>query len=334
MVQAAGDQTREGNDQANHDDLDQHERHRTPVDLPSGHAGDALAGLLVGVVVLGRDAAQVEQRKPEGRVHERGLHIHRQQHAEPNQVDAQLLRHRPEQRNDDERQLEKVEEKGQYEHQNVHDDEEAQHTAWQAGEQMLHPDAAIESLEHQVEHRGADENEQHEGGELGRGVERLLEQIDIEPLATKRHDQRAHGAHRAAFGRRGHAQENGAQHEEDQRERRHQSKSHAFGHLRQQIESEGPVEQRQHQRKNHAEGHGHDDGFIRRSNHFVPRAPAQQGAVVAGQHDAGNQHHTEQNAQRTQATVTVGLANGAGLGWQRRGPLRLNQGHAHDVSEV
>jgi TRAP-type mannitol/chloroaromatic compound transport system substrate-binding protein len=43
-------------------------------------------------------AAQVEQREAERRVHERGLHVHRQQHAEPDQVDAQLVGHRRQQR--------------------------------------------------------------------------------------------------------------------------------------------------------------------------------------------------------------------------------------------
>ena len=69
-----------------------HERHRAPVDLPGGDRRDALAGDAVDVVLARRDAAQVEQREAERRVHERGLHVDAEQHAEPDQVDAELVR--------------------------------------------------------------------------------------------------------------------------------------------------------------------------------------------------------------------------------------------------
>ena len=36
LREAAGDEVRDGDDQPDHDDLDQHERHRAPVDLPGG----------------------------------------------------------------------------------------------------------------------------------------------------------------------------------------------------------------------------------------------------------------------------------------------------------
>src|SRR6218665_33893 len=57
------------------------------------HLGNRLHNLLadlVQVLVGGRHAAQVKQRKAERRVHERGLHVDAQQHAEPDQVYAQL----------------------------------------------------------------------------------------------------------------------------------------------------------------------------------------------------------------------------------------------------
>ena len=38
LLEAARHQPREGDDQADHDDLDDHERHRAPVDLPGGDA--------------------------------------------------------------------------------------------------------------------------------------------------------------------------------------------------------------------------------------------------------------------------------------------------------
>ena len=53
-------------------ELQHHERDRAPVDVRALH-------------FLGRDAAQVEEREAEGRVHERGLQVHAQHHAEPDQ---------------------------------------------------------------------------------------------------------------------------------------------------------------------------------------------------------------------------------------------------------
>ncbi len=55
-----------------------------------------------------------------------------EQHAEPDEVDAELFRDRPDQRNDDERQLEEVEEERQHEDQDVDDDQEAELAAGQA----------------------------------------------------------------------------------------------------------------------------------------------------------------------------------------------------------
>jgi len=68
--------------------LDQHKRHGAPVDLPGGDAGNRLSGDLVDEVPERRHAAQIEQRETERRVHERGLHVHPEQHAEPDQVDT------------------------------------------------------------------------------------------------------------------------------------------------------------------------------------------------------------------------------------------------------
>ena len=65
---------------------------------------------------------------------------------------------------------------------------------------------------------------------------RLAQQLQVDALARQRHDQRADRAHRAAFGRRGDAQEDRAQHQEDQRQRRDQHEGDALGHARQQAE--------------------------------------------------------------------------------------------------
>ena len=70
-----------------------------------------------------------------------------EQHAEPDQVDAELVRDRREQRHDDERQLEEVEEEGEHEDQQVDHDQEAELPAGQAGEQVLDPQVAVHAAE-------------------------------------------------------------------------------------------------------------------------------------------------------------------------------------------
>jgi hypothetical protein len=97
-----------------------------------------------------RDAAQVEQREAERRVHERGLHVHAQHHAEPDQIDAQLFRHRRQQRHDDERDLEKIQEEREQEHHHVHHDQEAQLAARQAGSRCSTHRSPFDAAEHQA----------------------------------------------------------------------------------------------------------------------------------------------------------------------------------------
>ena len=62
------------------------------------------------------------------------------QHAEPDQVDAELLSHRAQQRHDDEGELEKIEEESQHEGERVDDDKKPDLAARQAGEQALDPE--------------------------------------------------------------------------------------------------------------------------------------------------------------------------------------------------
>ncbi|MDT4849594.1 hypothetical protein FQZ97_837200 [compost metagenome] len=195
-------------------------------------------------------------------MHERGLHVHRQQHAEPDQVDAHLVRHGGQQRHHDERQLEVVEEERQEEDQHVHCDQEAHRAAGQRGQQVLDPDRAIGGLEHQAEHRCADQDEHHEARQPRGRAQRLLEQREAHATAHPGHHQRAHGTHGAAFGGRGHAQEDGAQHQEDQQQRRDQHEGDPFGQARQQVELEALVDQRDHQRDEHTAAHGDHDLLV------------------------------------------------------------------------
>ena len=143
---------------------------------------------------------------------EGSLHVDRQQHAKPDQVDTELFCHRSQQRHDDEGQLEVIQEERQEEDQHVHEDQEADRAARQVGQQAFHPQRAIHALEHQAEHGGTDQDEHHEGGQLGGGFQRLAQLCKRQATLDPAHDQRTHGTHGTAFGRRGHAQEDRAQH--------------------------------------------------------------------------------------------------------------------------
>ena len=153
-------------------------------------------------------------------MHERGLHVDREQHAEPDQVDAQLVRHRRQQRHDDEGQFEEVEEEGEQEDQDVDHDQEAHLTTRQRQQQVFDPEVAIDRAEDQAEDGRANQDENDEGRELAGGGHGLPEQGPVEAFAGNRHHQCPGRTHRAAFGRRGDAEEDGAKNEEDQRQRR------------------------------------------------------------------------------------------------------------------
>ena len=136
---------------------------------------------------------------------------------------------RPEQRNDDEGDLEEIEEEGEHEDENVDEDQEADLAARQDDQQFLDPAVAVDAIERQREHARADQDEDHESGELGGRFGRLPRQVEGQPALHHRQQHRAGRAHGAAFGRRRDADEDRAEHEEDQRQRRHHHEDDLLG---------------------------------------------------------------------------------------------------------
>ena len=136
----------------------------------------------------------------------------------PNQirVDAEMLGGGTEQRDDDEGELEEVEEEGEHEHEGVDENQEAELSAGQRRQHVLHPDMPAHAVERERKHARADQYENHEGRQLGRRFDGLADQVPGQPALDGAEDQRAAGAHGAAFGRRGDADEDGAEHQEDQ----------------------------------------------------------------------------------------------------------------------
>ena len=168
---------REHDDKRHHDTLDDHEGHIAPVDLACSNRRHPQPSHLVGIFVLRRNRAQIEQREAERRMHERCLHVHPEHHTEPNEVDAELVCYRADQRNGDEGELEEVEEEGEQEDQNVDEDQEARLAARQRRQQMLDPHMPAHAVEGEREHARADQNEHDEGRKLRGRFRRLTQQI-------------------------------------------------------------------------------------------------------------------------------------------------------------
>jgi hypothetical protein len=265
IVDAPGYQVGEGDQQADHDDLDDDERHRTPVDLRRGDRSDGFLGQAVDVLAVRRHAAQVEQGEAEGRVHEGGLHVDRHQHAEPDQVDAQLVRHRAEQRNDDEGQLEEVEEEREEEDQQVDHDQEAELAAGQAGQQVFDPEVEP-STAWKVRLNTVAPSRMKMTKQDSFMVASIACFIRLR-LRRRREtaiDQRAYRAHGTAFGGRRDAEENCTKHEENQRQRRYQDEGDAFGHARKQAHLGDFIDHRQREGDADADAHGNHDQFVGR----------------------------------------------------------------------
>src|SRR3984893_6416347 len=112
----------------------------------------------------GRNAPQIKQRKAERRVHEARLNVGADEHAEPDQVDAEPISRRRQQGNDDERDLEEVEKERDHEDEGIDENEEADLPAGERRQQLLDPHLAPDSLEHQAEGTRTDQDIDDHGG--------------------------------------------------------------------------------------------------------------------------------------------------------------------------
>jgi hypothetical protein len=174
----------------------------------------------------------------------------------------------------------------------------------------------------------------HKGRQLGRGVQCLLHQLHAQLAPAACHDQCAHGAHRAAFGGRGHTQEDGAQHQEDQDQRRDQHKGDLLRQLGQQAELQELVHQGQHQGQDGGHGQRHDEGLVARRRRHAAGQAVDHAFVHLRPHVAGRTADDEQHQQRTVATGAIAFAVDAGFGRQCGHPTGLHDGHHGHEQQV
>ena len=127
---------------------------------------------------------------------------------------------------------------------------------------MFHPDMTIHTLEHQTETGRANQNEQHKAGQFGGGGQRLFEQGIAESTANCGHDDGAQGTHGTAFGGGGDAQEDRAQHQEDQQQGGDQHEGDTFSHVGEPAQACRLVDDGQHKCQQHTAAQRHHNGFV------------------------------------------------------------------------
>src|SRR5215510_14095439 len=84
---------------------------------------------------------------------------------------------RAEQRDDDEGEFEKVEKEREDKYEGIDKKQEADLSARQRHQQMLHPDMPADAVESERENAGADQDEHHESRQLCCGFNRLADQV-------------------------------------------------------------------------------------------------------------------------------------------------------------
>src|ERR1700694_4252982 len=102
-------------------------------------------------------------------MHETGLNVGADQHAEPDEINSEFVGGRRQHRNDDERDLEEIEEERDHEDEDVDEDQEAKLPTRQRGQHVLDPDFAADALKYQAENARADQDEHHHSGKAHGG---------------------------------------------------------------------------------------------------------------------------------------------------------------------
>src|SRR3990167_7282637 len=178
-----------GEDVGDHqqEQLDQDERQYAFVDGAGGHRA-------------GGDAAQVEQGEAEWWGEEGGLQVQRDHHAEPDRIQPHGQQYRADNRHHHEGDLDEVEDKAEQEDHQHHQEEGAEYPARQLGEDVLDHDLAAEAAEHQGEQRGANQDQEHHGADLGGAIGHFTQLAEVQLALVQ--GQR-HGAERPEGGRFG-----------------------------------------------------------------------------------------------------------------------------------
>ena len=159
------------------------------------------------------DPFEVEQGEPEGGREEGCLQVHRDQDAEPQQIDAEGDEDGRDDRYDDVGDLDEIYEEAGDEDHDQHQGQEGVGTQVGVHDQAGHVRVALHAPEHQTEGLGAHQHEEDHARDVRALLHDLLQRI-IGKLALENGEQgRAQRAHGRRFRRRGDAREDGTQHD-------------------------------------------------------------------------------------------------------------------------
>src|SRR3990167_3216008 len=199
-----------GEDVGDHqqEQLDQDERQYALVDGAGGHRA-------------GGDAAQVEQGEAEWWGEEGGLQVQRDHHAEPDRIQPHGQQYRADNRHHHEGDLDEVEDEAEQEDHQHHQEEGAEYPAWQLGEDVLDHDLAAETAEHQGEQRGANQDQEHHGTDLGGAIGHFTQLAEVQLALVEGQRHGAECPEGGRFGGGGVTGENRAEHCADQQQWRH-----------------------------------------------------------------------------------------------------------------
>src|SRR5690554_2122075 len=193
--------------------LQDHERHHTPVD----HAG-ADPGR--------RHAPKIEQGEAEGRGEETRLQHDADGHAKPDRVQPEGQQDRGGDRDDDEDDLEGVEDEPEQEHDEHHDDGGADDAAGHAGQELMHQIVAAHHAEDDREYRGAEQDDEDHRGHGGGGDGGFLQDAEGEAAGNQGQQHGPDRTHGGGFGGRRDAPEDGTEHGDDEGKSRDQGHQH------------------------------------------------------------------------------------------------------------
>ena len=150
-------QLRRQTDDDKGEQLQTDERHHALVHLDGRHAGRG-------------DAAQIEQGETEGRGQERGLNVQTNHHPQPHGGNVGRGVHQQDRRHDGHHHdgdFDEVQEEPHDEDDQHDDGELSPETAGHAGQEFTHQFLAAERTERGRQHRGANQNDEHQGRGLG-----------------------------------------------------------------------------------------------------------------------------------------------------------------------
>ena len=157
---------------------------------------------------------------PKGGVRKLGLEIYRQQNPEPKGVDAHDEDCRADDRDDDDADFNEIEREAEQEDKPHHDGKRRPGTTGKGRKHIPHDAFAIEADEHEREHGSPDDDREDHGGHLQGLLDHVTQRSPAEPTSERRQEDGADRTCTRRLGRGREAQQNGTEHDADERDRR------------------------------------------------------------------------------------------------------------------